>query len=120
MDLKKREQCEIIGLCSCEDHGRNPRMFIVEIDNSIPFYDQLLTLAHELVHVKQYATNQLYNYSKKPAYRWRDKVYSEEMYYSRRPWEREAYRKQLKLLSEFAAENAEECWKYFIADPTAF
>lgn len=117
-ELAKREN-GIIGLCDVQDHGRNPRMFIVEIDSNISFFDQLLTIAHELVHVKQFAKNELYQYCKNERTRWRNKVY-DKLSYSKQPWEREAYRKQYKILHEFVTKHSDICWLFILSNPDLF
>jgi hypothetical protein len=58
--------------------------------------DQMLNLAHELVHAKQFITGQLSPVLQK----WKKKDYSKAPY-SRQPWEREAYAKEEKLYKIF-------------------
>jgi len=114
--LSKSETEEgIVGLCIVEDYGRSPRMFTVEISSEASWADQLSTLSHELIHVKQYATNELYHYAKLGTYRWRNEKYFHTPY-SKRPWEREAYRRQNILLKEFAHENYAACKKMMLAE----
>lgn len=47
------------GYCHPYEVGRSPKMFEISIDNKMQRYKQLQVLAHELVHVKQYAKNEL-------------------------------------------------------------
>ena len=58
--------------------------------------DQMLNLAHELVHAKQFITGQLSPIKQN----WKKKDYSTTPY-SRQPWEREAYYKEEKLYKIF-------------------
>jgi hypothetical protein len=109
-DSPARKDLMLFGLCLPEEHGRFPRMFTIEISNEMELHEQMITLSHELVHVKQFATNELYEYARQPIYRWRNKKYTNRVY-SRRPWERQAYRLQEKLWKEFVFENPEVCKK---------
>ena len=47
------------GYCHPYEAGRSPRSFEIMIDSTMPRHKQLITLAHEMVHVKQYARNEL-------------------------------------------------------------
>ena len=58
--------------------------------------EQMLNLAHELVHAKQFLTGQLSPVKQN----WKTKDYSKTPY-SRQPWEREAYAKEEKLYKIF-------------------
>ncbi len=101
-----------IGYCSISDEHfgsgkRIPSWFTIELDTNLPF-DQLYTiLCHELVHVKQYATQQLRE-KYYPTYKklWKEKDITKR-YYSQSPHEQEAYRKELKLSNQFFASELE-------------
>jgi len=79
----------------CMDEG--DREFTIRIDVSLPLEDMISTILHEMVHVWQYV-------SKRMIYKWvhevrfQKAVYSWDMPYDDRPWEKEAHRleKQLK------------------------
>ena len=60
--------------------------------------DFISTVAHEMVHVWQYATKQLTQKGCKEF--WRGKDYTDE-YYSKQPWERQAYRMEESILKEY-------------------
>jgi len=66
-----------------------PRDFTLFIDKNISEEEQIRTIAHELVHVKQY----LYKELNEQMTMWRGKKVSEEQFenYFERPWEKEAY-----------------------------
>jgi len=64
--------------------------------DKIPLEEMMLTLAHELVHAKQFIMGEL-----SPTMRNYKTVYHAKTPYSRQPWELEAYRKEEKLLQTF-------------------
>lgn len=47
------------GYCHTESFGKNPREFQISVSSKVPRYKALQILAHEMVHVKQYAQNEL-------------------------------------------------------------
>jgi hypothetical protein len=58
------------GVCDALDINR-PRDFDIEIDADLTFEETLSVLAHELVHVKQYVTGQLKDYSTSKKTKWK-------------------------------------------------
>ena len=114
--LKKEERCS--GICEWMDDSFRPREFVIHVDNVQSFLEQLRTLSHELVHVKQYATGELYDYQRGywSKVRWRNKVVnSDKLKYREHPWEIEAYKNQTPLLRKFLKEHNIDlndcCWK---------
>lgn len=82
------------------DTNERPRIFEVQINPKMSKRNQLLTLAHELVHVKQFAKGELKEYMKKhtSAMRWGNEVIQvEEDAYWDLPWEIEAYGRECGL-----------------------
>ena len=67
------------------------------IEKKLSFDEMVKTLCHEMVHVKQYARNEMTDNAIKGVYRWRNSYIKENTSYSKLPWEREAYRKQRTL-----------------------
>jgi hypothetical protein len=80
------------GYCAPIDAERRPRMFEIGINPKMRRYKMLRCLAHEMVHVKQYARCELSN--KLITAKWKGKTYkltnSFENYLNW-PWEVEAY-----------------------------
>lgn len=80
------------GHCSPTEHSRNPRSFEIGINPKLRRYKMLQCLAHEMVHVKQYARGELSN--ELITAKWQGKVFkltnSFEDYLNL-PWEVEAY-----------------------------
>lgn len=75
---------------------RNPRNFCIQIDSKQSVKNIFRTLAHEMVHVKQFAQGRLKEYPKNNArFRWEGKIFvidnsSDEQYFFS-PWEIEAF-----------------------------
>ncbi len=87
------------------DHTKSPRNFNVVLNSLCSRNRQLLTLAHELVHVKQFAINQLglswtsdgVNFT-----RWKRRdVNTDKVHYWDLPWEVEALGRQEGLLHRY-------------------
>lgn len=92
------------------------RDFKVEIHPGIGARNIFETLAHEMVHVKQYVDGELND----TMTNWRGKkVNSDNIEYWSQPWELEALGKEQGLLTKFAIE--EQLWNIFegFRNPTA-
>jgi hypothetical protein len=100
-DLKKNEGC--LGDCIWDDDNVRPRAFLIRIDSSQTPYTRMVTLFHELIHVKQYATNELFDYQRNlhGAARFRGKIIwpeADRIPYKKLPWEKEANAKEKVVL----------------------
>lgn len=95
------------GFCEWMEEPFNPRQFRIIVASNQNYREQLRTLSHELVHLKQYATNELYDYQTAGnKTRWRGRILdSEKTPYRKQPWEKEAYSRQTPLLFEFLKDN---------------
>ncbi len=85
-----------------EEHyndGRRPRTFTIRVHPNLSKRKYLLTLAHEMSHVKQYASGELRDGVKTT--RWRGEVYETEPSYFDSPWEIDAYGRELGLYLRF-------------------
>jgi hypothetical protein len=92
-----------MGSCELEDDDLvNPRLFNILIDDKLKGGEVLITLAHELVHVRQYAKGDLYQYQKTNHVRWRrEKMCVQNLTYSEYPWEKEAFSLQNEVAVDF-------------------
>lgn len=100
------------GYCNAETEGFYPKWFTICIKEQ-DTYDMLLTLAHEMVHLKQMATNQL-SYASEPVAKglrknlsvfWEGSFWypkKKEDYYFDSPWEIEAYGREDSLAKRFS------------------
>ena len=92
------EQENTIGTCLMQD---NNRTFEIEIQKGLSFDEIVKTVCHEMVHVKQYARNEMTDSTWKGKLRWRNRFIKKNTSYSKLPWEREAYRKQKTLSKSY-------------------
>ena len=90
------------GSAIWEDDGYRSREFSIELDTTVKIRNLLITLAHEMVHVKLWAKNEMYEYMEPHMVRFKgEKIHLEETDYWDYPWEIEAYGKQLGLFVRF-------------------
>ena len=91
------------GYCSMEDDTR--RMFTIEIHKNLKLRQLIMTLIHEMVHVKQFARNEMDDFRVNGRYRWKSGSVPRNVTYYDMPWEKEALRLQEKLTDEFWRED---------------
>jgi len=90
------------------NNSRKAREFEIEIHSGIGAKDILKTLAHEMVHIKQY----VYGETNETLTRWKGlKVDSDDMDYWVQPWEIEAHGMEPGLFTKFAIK--EKLWEVF-------
>ena len=97
-------KCEDHGYCMAESEDRadRPRTFEIEINKDLKLRDLLQTVAHEMVHVKQYARGELYESTRKGKWRWQGKWMSNNVDYYDEPWEIEAHGREYGLFRRWA------------------
>ena len=94
------------GTAIWEDESGRPKEFTIELDCNTKVRNILITLAHEMVHVKQWAKNEMYEYCKGAEVRFMKTKYDmNDLNYWDFPWEIEAYGKQLGLFIRFCEAN---------------
>ena len=101
-NLIDKEDCE--GTATWEDdYCDRPKEFTIELDVTYSIRDALITLAHEMVHIKQWAKDEMYEYMNVAGLvRFKgEKFHMEITDYWDYPWEIEAYGKQLGLFVRF-------------------
>lgn len=89
----KKMHGDAIGYCMMEDTNRQ---FDIEVSRDLSLKDYVNALCHEMVHVKQYARNEMDGYGG----RWKKSKVAEGTLYMDLPWEKEAYRLEDKLTQE--------------------
>jgi len=97
---------------SAEIQGRNtrkqPRKFLIEIHPGINTRNIISTIAHEMVHIKQY----IHGETNDQLSVWRGKkINSEQVEYWVHPWELDAYGREIGLFTKFAVK--EKLWEVF-------
>lgn len=102
VDFKIKRNLDADGWCEWMDDNLRPREFKIEVraEQSIP--DLILTICHELVHVRQMAKRELYEIFRPNHMRvWKGKRLEKDPSYRNQPWEKEAYRLQSRYAKEF-------------------
>ena len=105
-DMLKKENNE--GTAIWEDDWRTAphKEFLIELDCSVKIRNLLISLAHEMVHIKQWAKNEMYEYCKRDEVRFHSTKFNlSKIDYWDYPWEIEAFARQLCLFVRFCEEN---------------
>lgn len=90
-DEKAIKERGIRGECVWRDRPKNPRKFTMLLDPNCGTRYMLMTLAHEMTHVKQYARNELYEPVIDGPMYWYGELIGQEVHYYEKPWEIEAH-----------------------------
>jgi len=106
--IKFKDDIDVLGYASIEEYNDSgkPREFEIELNGHISGGDVLRTLAHEMVHVKQY----VYGEMNESMTRWKGTKVAAGDYWNE-PWEIEAYGREAGLFTKFAIK--EELWNVF-------
>ena len=107
IDIERYKNLDVCGECINEDDTRNPRWFTINLRDGKDDEDIVKTLAHEMIHVRQHAKNQLKSGvmvatkgSIAMRSKWMGKVWkpgrNEDPYFDS-PWEVEAYGREVGL-----------------------
>jgi len=98
ISLKSDINYSVDGSSVWVDSNNRPREFEIIINSRIGKRRQLITLAHEMVHIKQHAKGELKSLLFRREERWHGSYIKEnEMSYFEKPWEIEAYGRELGL-----------------------
>ena len=101
IEIQLKKDLEEDGFCEIADYNTKgkARYFTIELDRSLNKKTLLRTLAHECVHIKQYAMGEL----DEGMSVWRGKrVNSDNVPYWDHPWEIEAYGREKGLYVRFS------------------
>lgn len=83
-----------------------PKFYEMEIDAGLSKKQFLISLAHEMIHLKQFAKDQMKDLESKQVTRWMGKYYNEEeIDYWSRPWEKEAHDNEKSLYEEYISQK---------------
>ena len=93
--IRIHNQSVILGDCEGMCEALTPRLYVIDV---CLYGNWLSTLAHELVHVKQWAREDM-DFAMD---RWKTRSYCGNIDYWNQPWEREARRFQHRMLSDYA------------------
>jgi hypothetical protein len=102
------------GECGPIGEAITPRKFKIDITPSKCKVEVFKTLAHEMVHVKQYAYKELkYQIRSLDKMKWKGKAINEEcITYEKLPWEKEAFKREDELFFNFVISD-ENVYNYF-------
>ena len=103
LKLKFSDLDYIGGECGWLDDNVRPKEFEMSINNTFGRRKQLISMAHEMVHIKQYATRELVdNFHLKRQIVWRKTPYNfDDLDYYESPWEIDAYGRELGLYEKY-------------------
>ena len=93
------------GYCMPTDDVSFPREFEIEINKTLKLRRLLETVAHEMVHVKQFARGELYESTRLSKHRWQGKWVNKDPEYWDRPWEIEAHGREVGLFVRWAEQE---------------
>jgi hypothetical protein len=108
IDIEFTNLGNIDAQCNWEDRNVRPRWFTIQIDNRMGRRKALVNLAHEMVHVKQHATDEARNDLRNGnLHLWQGKVIDEDaMNYYDLPWEIDAFGREHGLYRRFLQKQA--------------
>jgi len=110
-DLETKEG----DLASCIDTD-NLNTFEIKIDKSMSLRKKLLSVAHEMVHVKQFTRKELEHTTSVHKQVWKGKTWNTKKKYYDLPWEIEAYGRELGLFNRWIYDH--NITGSFTKDPT--
>lgn len=92
----------LVGECEWEDDNLRPREFMIRLDAEMGKRKMLITLAHEMVHVKQYAKGEMRDLIRCGNTKWhKESVDTDDVNYWDLPWEIEAHGREAGLYVRF-------------------
>jgi len=101
-DLKGTAYGYCLALTEDGERADRPRTFEIEVHKNMRLRKLLETVAHEMVHVKQYARSELYQGVRIAKHRWQGKWMSNNLSYWDTPWEIEAHGREAGLFVQWA------------------
>ena len=99
---------DALGYCLPSDDADEfrPREFDIEVHNKLPLRRFLQTVAHEMVHAKQFAKGELYESTRLGKHKWRGNwLPKANIDYWDQPWEIEAHGREYGLFIQWAEAN---------------
>ena len=86
-----------------EDSGMPPKDFVIEVDSNLKLRNMLETIAHEIVHIKQWASGEMQETKHNNITKFKKhEVNSEKVSYWDQPWEIEALGREEGLFIQWA------------------
>lgn len=92
----------LTGDCGWEDDNLRPREFMIRLDAGMGRRKTLISLAHEMVHLKQYAKGEMRDMMRCGRTKWlNEHIDTEAIDYWDLPWEIEAHGREVGLYERF-------------------
>ena len=92
----------VYGFCDWNDDSTRARDFTITVNPNLGKRNMLIVIAHEMVHVKQYAKGELKDYVRASRVKFRGEIYNDrEIDYWDYPWEIEAHGREKGLYYRF-------------------
>jgi hypothetical protein len=110
-DLYLTEKVQGLSWIDCEEY--RPKKFKIQVEHESKLRPLLETVAHEMVHIKQWASGDMYEYSDGNRTRYKKKQYNnQKIDYWDSPWEVEAHGKEVGLFVRFCEDEGykDEKW----------
>lgn len=90
------------AMCNWTDDNHTCREFLISVNKKLNRKTLLITLSHEMIHVKQFAKRELKDYLCSDKVKWKGEVFClKETEYWSSPWEKEAYENDSVLYQKF-------------------
>ena len=103
-DLYLKEKVQ--GLSWIDDEEYRPRKFKIQVEEQSKLRHMLETIAHEMIHIKQWASGDMYEYSDGYRTKFKKKAYNtKKMDYWDAPWEVEAHGKEVGMFVRWSEEE---------------
>lgn len=100
------EETGCLGLCDWEDNSVRPRDFVISVASDVNYETLLTTVAHEMVHVKQFARGEMRTYMAPMRVGWlKTQVDTTKTNYWDLPWEIEAHGREVGLFVRWCEEK---------------
>ena len=88
--------------CEWEFDNHRSKDYVITIDKNLSKRNMLIALAHEMIHVKQYARGELKDYLRVNKSKWNGEIIDpQEVDYWDQPWEIEAHGREKELYYQF-------------------
>jgi len=102
IDIAIKKKLDADGWCEWMDDNIRPREFYIQLRMEQSYPSLIVSVVHELIHVRQMARSELYEiFRPKHMQVWHGRRLARRLPYSKQPWEREAYRLQVPYAREY-------------------
>lgn len=92
----------VYAYCDWEDSNYKAKEFTIAVDPTLGKRSMLIAIAHEMVHVKQYAKGELKDYMRNNKSKWKSEIIDpDQLDYWEYPWEIEAHGREKGLYVKF-------------------